>query len=237
MIDACVEVGVKRVVYVSHTQPSVDSDIAYIRAKALAEEYIREKIPSYGFIRPNCLFGDNPNESIVINNTCYLLKRSPLMIFPHQAINTHFQPVHVRDLVEMAVNLGLDDGPNKNRFVDAVGPEKFKFFDFVNMLKKNTNSWSLIHTNKMLNPSNVYQMTKSLNYVLNDIFIDDGELDILCQDLACSKLTTEEAKEQNLWGKRALSEWVENNKDELGNNYINTFQRYYDIKGKKNYKG
>jgi len=80
-------------------------------------------------------------------------------------------------------------------------------------------------------------MTKSINYVLNDIFIDDGELDILAQDIACSNLTPEEAKEQGLWGKRALSEWVEMNKNDLGNSYINTFQRYYDLKGKNQFKG
>jgi len=142
IIDACVAAGVKRVVYVSHTKPSVDSDIAYIRAKALAEEYIKEKMPSYGFIRPCLLFGDTPNESIVVNNMCYLFRRTPMMMFPYQALESHFQPVHVRDLAEMAVNLAMDDGPNKNRFVDAVGPEKFKFFDFANMLKKNTNSWT-----------------------------------------------------------------------------------------------
>ena len=229
IIDACNEAGVKRVIYISHTQPKIDSNIGFIKAKAKAENYIKKNMLSYGFIRPNCIFGDTPNESVLINNICYLLKYFPLLVFPWKSYWAHIQPVHVRDQAEMAVNLGFDNGLNKNRFVDAVGPEKFKFFDFIKMLKKQTKSWSLIHTNPFLHPRILHFLTRPINSLLNFSAMDDGALDILCQDLACSKITTEEAKELHLWGKRSLSEWVKMNKKEIGKKYVSSFERYFDL--------
>ena len=103
--------------YISHTQPSTSCGIPYIEAKASAEDYIRRKSEqtpglTYAFVRPNCLFGDSAGESIVVNNTCYLMRRLPVMLFPGGADNAFFQPVHVRDLAEMAVRVGLDTDEN-----------------------------------------------------------------------------------------------------------------------------
>ena len=231
IVDACAEVGVKRIVYVSHTQPSVDSKIPYIRSKALAEEYIKKEMPSYAFLRPNCIFGDTPGESTLINNTCHLLNFAPLMLFPYAAKKAHIQPVHVRDLAEMAVNLGFDDGPDKNRIVDAVGPEKLKFFDFMNMLKEVKNSKTRIHTNILLNTFSVYQLTKLVNLYMGDTFIGEDELDILCEGLSCSAMTPEEAEAKNLWGKRSVTEWAKMHKKELGANFVNTFDKLHNLEG------
>lgn len=122
IVDAAKDAGVNRLIYISHTQASTQSSIEYIRAKALAEEYIKSNMDSYGFIRPCAIFGDTANESLLINNIAYIARKLPLLLVPGNSDMTYFQPVHVRDLAEMAVNLAFSE---KNTFVDAVGPEKF----------------------------------------------------------------------------------------------------------------
>ena len=52
----------------------------------------------YAFVRPCAIFGDTAKESILLNNTAYLMRLSPMMLFPGDCRTYHFQPVHVRDL-------------------------------------------------------------------------------------------------------------------------------------------
>ena len=222
--------------YISHTQPSTSCGIPYIEAKASAEEYIRRKSEetpglTYAFVRPNCLFGDSAGESIVVNNTCYLMRRLPVMLFPGEADRAFFQPVHVRDLAEMAVRVALDT--DENTHVDAVGPEKLRFPDFINVLKTGIGARALSLAVPWLSPRVVYQMTRPLNWWLDDVYVDEGDLQILGQNIACSPLDESPADpcswgDQASWGKRRLSDWVRENGHELGNEYINSFSRYYD---------
>ena len=51
------------------------------------------------------------------------------MLFPGDSSKVHMQPVHVRDLAQMAVNLAFHEN---NGFIDAVGPEKLTFHEFIN---------------------------------------------------------------------------------------------------------
>lgn len=228
LTDVCKAVGVKRIVYVSHTKLSTSSDIGYIRAKAQAEEYIMENMDSFGFVRPCLLFGDTPEESIVANNTAYLMRRLPVMMFPRDIKKVHFQPVHVRDLAQMALNMALTE---ENGFIDAVGPEKMTFHQFIWAYKKSLGLKRLLWSTG-LSASTVYQFTKPINILLNDFFVEEGDLKILEQDLACSELDENEGK--NYWGKRSFTEWLEENKSRIGKEYINSFQRYYGTSGKRN---
>jgi len=237
LVDAAAEAKVSRLIYISHTQPDPSSEVKYIQGKALAEEYIRTKMPSYGFIRPCCLFGDSPDESIVVNNTAYLMRRLPLMIFPGNPNEVHFQPVHVRDLAEMAVDLANAtdelDGSSPNIALDAVGPEKLKFSEFVGLIRKNLNLWCWVmptfsNLTGGLPVGLVSRLTSPINYLLDDTFVDAEDLSILVSDIACSELNPLEGS--SVWGKRLFSEWLKENKDELGRSYINSYQRYYDVK-------
>ena len=228
--------GVRRIVYISHTQPSTSCGIPYIEAKASAEDYIRRKSEqtpglTHAFVRPNCLFGDSAGESIVVNNTCYLMRKLPVMLFPGGADNAFFQPVHVRDLAEMAVRVGLDT--NENTHIDAVGPEKLRFPDFINLLKTGIGARTLSLAVPWLSARVVYQMTRPLNWWLDDVYVDEGDLQILGQNIACSPLDESPSNsgswgDHASWGKLRLSDWVRENGHELGKEYINSFSRYYD---------
>ena len=74
LIDCAKNAGVKKIIYISHTQTSLNSPHAYIRGKAQVEEYLKNSGLQYGIVKPCGIFGDTPDESILINNICYLIR-------------------------------------------------------------------------------------------------------------------------------------------------------------------
>lgn len=98
LFNTAKKVGVKRIVYSSHTRTSTTNPHVYLRNKAFAEEELKNSgIPSYGIVRPCGIFGDTPQESILFNNAAYVMRRTPLFILPNDG-QARFQPVHVRDM-------------------------------------------------------------------------------------------------------------------------------------------
>ena len=77
-------------------------------------------------------------------------------------------------------------------------------------------------------------MTRPLNWWLDDVYVDEGDLQILGQNIACSPLAESPTNSGSKWGDHAswgklrLSDWVRENGHELGKEYINSFNRYYD---------
>jgi uncharacterized protein YbjT (DUF2867 family) len=57
LIDCAKEAGVKKIVYTSHTQTSLDSPFGYIREKAKVEDYIKKSGLKWGFVKPCAIFG------------------------------------------------------------------------------------------------------------------------------------------------------------------------------------
>lgn len=55
LVDAAVRMGVKRFLFVSAAGASAASRIAFLRAKAIAEEYVKEKFPSWTILAPHLL--------------------------------------------------------------------------------------------------------------------------------------------------------------------------------------
>src|SRR4029077_14909943 len=51
------EAGVRRIVYVSVSNPSLDSPLGYFRGKAAAELAVAESGLSYAIVRPTLVFG------------------------------------------------------------------------------------------------------------------------------------------------------------------------------------
>ena len=73
----------KRIVFSSHTQATTDSPYEYIAGKAEACEALRNSgIPSYAIVRPCGIFGDTPNESILLNNAAWVMRRTPMFLLP-----------------------------------------------------------------------------------------------------------------------------------------------------------
>ncbi|KRX08136.1 hypothetical protein PPERSA_01681 [Pseudocohnilembus persalinus] len=214
IIQAAKNVGIQKIIYTSHTQSSLESPFAYINGKAQMEEYIKESGISYGFAKPCMIFGDTPQESIVANNCAYLLRKLPIFLIPGQG-NYPVQPVHVRDMAQLMVKMAEDK--NQNQDFDAVGPEIFTYNEFIQLIQDATNSKVL--KIKGLNTDVVHKMITPVEYLLKDKFIEKDDLDLLTNNYLHSK--------QPPTGSIKFSEWVYQNREQLGKRYINSTDLYY----------
>ena len=136
LITAAEEAGIRRIVYISITNPSEDSPFPYFRGKALVEKAITQSRLSYVVIRPTVIFGP---ESILINNIAWLLRKFPIFAMPGVG-DYQIQPVFVEDVADMAINVGQQDD---NVILDAVGPETYTFGELVRMIAFSTSALPL----------------------------------------------------------------------------------------------
>jgi NADH dehydrogenase len=124
LFEAAARAGVRRVVHVSITNPSVDSPLEYFRGKAQLEKALAGTGMSWAILRPTVLFGE---EDILVNNIAWMLRRFPVFgVFGDGGYR--LQPIFVDDLAALAVAEGAREG---NRVVNAIGPETFRYWDLV----------------------------------------------------------------------------------------------------------
>ncbi|KXS37597.1 MAG: NAD-dependent epimerase/dehydratase [Halomonadaceae bacterium T82-2] len=89
-----------RLVHVSGLGVDVDSDSAYVRARAAGENAVRQAHPDAVVIRPSVLFG--PDDAFA--SSLRMLARLPVVpLFGHG--DTRLQPVHVDDVAEGVARL------------------------------------------------------------------------------------------------------------------------------------
>jgi len=127
LIHAAEAAGVKRIVHVSITNPSINSPLPYFKGKAELEQAIQSSSLSYAILRPAVLFGEG---DVLINNIAFMLKRFPLFAIPGSG-EYHVQPIFVDNLAELAVGAGQR---SDSYTVDAVGPETYTYTELVKMI-------------------------------------------------------------------------------------------------------
>ncbi len=124
LFSAARDAGVERVVHVSITNPSEDSELEYFSGKARLERALVASGLSHAILRPTVLFG---KEDILVNNIAWVLRRLPVFgVFGDGRYK--LQPVYVDDLARLAVEQGAD---RENRVIDAIGPETFTYRELV----------------------------------------------------------------------------------------------------------
>lgn len=120
LVAAARTAGVRRVVHISITNPTEDSPLEYFRGKARVERAWRESGLSVAILRPAALFG---RADVLINNLAWALRRLPVIgVFGNGRYR--LQPIHVRDLAELAVAQGARDA---DVTLNAIGPETFTY--------------------------------------------------------------------------------------------------------------
>lgn len=128
LFRAARDAGVERIVHVSITNPSPDSDLPYFRGKAEVEAALAASGVPHTILRPAVLFG---GEDILVNNLAWALRHLPIFgIFGDGSYR--LQPIHVEDFARLAVERGL--APDGRETIEAVGPETFTFRRFVETL-------------------------------------------------------------------------------------------------------
>jgi len=203
------EAGVGRIVHVSVTQASAESDLPYYRGKAQQEQALIDSGVPYSIVRPTLVFG---KEDILVNNIAWLIRKFP--VFPIFGSGQYkVQPVFVEDLARIAVASAGEPG---NVTVDAIGPETFSFESLVNLIASRVKPGvELIH----IPPSVGILLGQIIGLALGDIILTRDELQGLMEELLTSDQTPN--------GMTRFSDWLESNSNELGSAYSSEIDRHF----------
>jgi NADH dehydrogenase len=173
LFSAAREAGVQRIVHVSITNPSEDSDLEYFRGKAKLEKALRETGISHSILRPTVLFG---KEDILINNIAWMLRRFPVFgVFGDGSYR--LQPIYVDDLARLAVEHG---GRQDGVTIDAIGPETFTYRRLVEEIGRIIGKSRPIVS---IPPSAGYYLSLVMGWLVGDVVITREEITGLMRGL------------------------------------------------------
>jgi uncharacterized protein YbjT (DUF2867 family) len=209
LIHAAEAAGVKRIVHVSITNPSIDSPLPYFKGKAELERAIQASSLSYAILRPAVLFGEG---DVLINNIAFMLRRFPLFAIPGTG-EYRVQPMFVEDLAELAV----EGGQRSDSYtVDAVGPETYTYTELVQTIRRTIGSKSLlVH----LPPGLVRLASGVLGAILKDVVLTEDEIKGLMADLLVSHGPPT--------GRTRLEGWIKAHSATIGRSYASELARHY----------
>jgi len=201
--------GVRRIVHVSITHPSLDSADSYFRGKAQVERALAETGISAAVARPAILFGRN---GVLINNIAWLLRRLPVFAIGGGG-QYRVRPIHVDDLARLCADLGERADTVT---VDAVGPESLAFRELVSTIKTATGSRAvLVPVPGPLIPP----LATGLSLMLRDTLLTAAEYRAMAAGLADSGAPDT--------GGISLTQWIRRHGTELGRYYANELDLHF----------
>jgi uncharacterized protein YbjT (DUF2867 family) len=210
LFEAAERAGVRRVVHVSITNPSLDSALPYFRGKAELERALRASRLSHAILRPTVLFG---REDILINNIAWMLRRFPVFgVFGDGGCK--LQPIFVDDFARLAVEAA---GSSENLVRDAVGPETFSYRALVSVIGKAIGRERPI---VRIPPSLGVAVGRLIGALVGDVVVTREEVAGLMQNLLVSASPPT--------GETALSRWVVEHGSHLGARYSSELARRRD---------
>jgi len=133
VVEAAEDAGVQRIFYVSHLGADRASAYPVLKAKGIAEEFIRRSKLDYTILRSAIVYG--PNDRFT-SGLARVLGVSPFFIMPGNG-RTVLQPLWVEDLVT-CLTWALDDPETINKVVDIGGPEYLTFQQVVQLVMEET---------------------------------------------------------------------------------------------------
>jgi uncharacterized protein YbjT (DUF2867 family) len=207
LFESAKKAGIKRIVHISITNPSKQSNLEYFRGKAFVEEALQESGISYSILRPTVIFG---KEGILINNIAWFLRRFPVFgMFGDGSFR--IQPIYVDDLAQLAVQQGQS---MVNTIIDAIGPQTLTYKKLVEQIAQSIGKHRLIMP---LPPKLVYFLGRITGKILGDVLITKEEIEGLMSGLLNVNSPPV--------GKTKLSEWLKENAATLGRHYFSELSR------------
>jgi len=201
--------GVKRIVHIGVTRPSVRSDLPYYRGKALQEAMLRKSGVPFSIVRPTLVFG---KEDILVNNIAWLIRKSP--VFPIFGSGGYrIQPVFVEDLAEIAIRESIN---NAGATIDAIGPDTFTFHELVTLIAAKIGRSPIL---LKVPPSLGIFAGRIISLFLRDVLLTRNEL----KGLMAEMLTSEQAPN----GTTKFADWLESNKATIGSSYSSEIGRHF----------
>jgi NADH dehydrogenase len=205
--------GVRRLVYVSVANARHDSSTAYFRAKAAAEDELREASGgelSLAIVRPTLLYGPT---DILINNMAWTLRRLPVFGIPGDG-RYRVQPVLVDDVADLAVRLGAASDPAD---VDAAGPETFTFNELAHVVRSAVRSRALlVH----MPPPLVLATTRAIGVGVRDVILTRDEIRELMESLLVGRDSAGTCPTR-------FSDWLAANEEVVGRRYSSELARNF----------
>lgn len=207
LFDAAKKAKVERIVHVSITNPSSETELEYFQGKAVLEKALIDSGISYSILRPAVLFG---KEDILINNIAWALRRFPFFgVFGDG--NYGIQPIYIDDFADLAVNQGA---ARENIIINAVGPE---FFTYKNLVKT---IGQVIGKNRpiiSIPPLLGYVFSKMVGLLVRDTFLTWEEI----KGLIAGTLAVDTPPV----GTTKLTDWIRSHSETLGKNYTSELAR------------
>ncbi|HEY5118306.1 MAG TPA: NAD-dependent epimerase/dehydratase family protein [Anaerolineales bacterium] len=212
LFECARKAGVKRIVHIGVTGSSESSPLPYYRSKAAQERLLREAGVPYGIVRPTLVFGEG---DILVNNIARLMRVFP--VFPIFGDGRYeVQPVHVDDVADLALICTQAPGSG---MVDAIGPERFAFKDFLRLIAENIRPRIFFVP---MPPAVAIAFGRVIGRALGDVLLTADELRGLMQGLLTSRQTP--------IGKIVFSEWLQANREKIGKSYASEIKRHYEWK-------
>lgn len=207
MFDCAKKAGIKRIIHVSITNPSVDSDLEYFKGKGELEAYLKNLGVNYAIIRPAVLFG---KDDILINNIAWMVRHLPVFgVFGKG--DYKLQPIYIDDFADIIIN---QCNNNENVTINAIGPETFSYKGLVKTIM------DIIKVKKTIinaHPYIGYLAGKLISSLKKDVTITRKEIKGLMDNLLY--VDTEPT------GVMKLSDWVKENSLTIGKKYASELSR------------
>jgi NADH dehydrogenase len=209
LFEAARQAGVRKIVHISVTRASLDSNLPYYRGKALQEQLLEGLGVPYSIVRPTLVYG---REDILVNNIAWLVRNFPA--FPIFGSGMYrLQPVFVGDLAQIAVECSQNSG---NAVLDAIGPDGYTFEEFVRLIAARLKpGLRLMH----ISPALGIAAGTLIGWVLGDVLLTRAELDGLMQEMLTS--------DQPPIGETSFTAWLDANADLLGRSYTSEVGRHF----------
>ena len=209
LMQAAAEAGVRKVVHISVSNPSLDSPLAYYAGKARTEMVVRESGLAWAIVRPTLIFGPG---DILINNIAWMLRNMPVFGMPGLG-HYRVQPVAGEDVADIAVAAAAGE---ENATVDAAGPEIITFADLVDEVSIAVGRRPRF---VYLPPSVVITAGQAIGMFVRDNILTREELQGLMTEMLVSK--------EPPLGKRRLDDWLLRQAETLGRRYASELQRHF----------
>jgi NADH dehydrogenase len=209
LFSAAGRAGVRRIVHVSVTNPTIDSPYPYFRGKALVERVLAESGLSYAVLRPAVIFG---HDDVLLNNIAWLLRHLPVFAIGGRG-DYRLRPIHVEDLAQLCIDAGTR---HENTVTDAVGPERPTYLQLVQLIRTAIRSRArMIHVPGAVVPP----LAAGLGTALRDVLLTRNEYHALADGLADTNGPPT--------GETAVSSWIDEHRDGLGRHYANELDIHF----------
>ena len=209
LFEAAARAGVRRIVHISITNPSLDSPYPYFRGKAQVERSLADSGVPYAIARPAILFG---GDGVLINNIAWLLRRVPVFAVGGRG-DYRVRGIHVDDLARLCLKLGAG---RETVTVDAVGPQSVTFRELVDAVRAAVGSRAVVVN--VPGPV-VLALSRALGAALRDTLLTRDEYQAMADGLADSAAPAT--------GDTVFTEWVAEHGAELGRGYANELDRHF----------